>query len=102
MHKNTWKQGERRIAKIFGTNRTPLSGGRSRHTKSDSLHDKLFIEVKHRKKLVAETLWNKTCKEAKEENKIPIIVLLKKNYPDPIVICKLKDFSKISEEILYK
>ena len=99
MHRNTWKSGERRIAKVFGTYRTPLSGSSSRHTKSDSLHKTLFIEVKHRKKLVAERLWNDTCKDAKGENKIPLIVLLKKNYPDPIIICKLKDMKNISDEI---
>lgn len=35
-----------RVAKFFGTHRTPLSGGASRHTRSDTLHDRLFIEVK--------------------------------------------------------
>lgn len=98
MDRSTWKKGEGRIAKIFGTNRTPLSGRSSRHTRSDTLHKNLFIEIKHRKKLVAEKLWFETKDNAKKENKIPLVVLLKKNYPDPIIICKLKDLKRISKE----
>ena len=40
------KTQERRVARFFGTERTPLSGGASRHTRSDTLHPKLYIEVK--------------------------------------------------------
>ncbi|KKK89015.1 hypothetical protein LCGC14_2737340 [marine sediment metagenome] len=50
MNRNTWKQGERRIAKLFGTTRTPHSGMSSRHTMSDTLHKEFFIEIKHNKK----------------------------------------------------
>lgn len=47
---HTWKGRERQSAKIFGARRTPLSGGNSAHTRSDSLSKILFIEHKHRKK----------------------------------------------------
>lgn len=40
------KTQERRVARYFGVERTPLSGGASRHTRSDTLHPKLYIEVK--------------------------------------------------------
>ncbi len=40
------KTYERKVAKFFGTHRTPLSGGASRHTRSDTLHAKLYIEAK--------------------------------------------------------
>ena len=43
----TWKAVESRIAKFLGTRRTPLSGGNSFHTRSDTLHSRLFIEIKH-------------------------------------------------------
>lgn len=99
MHRNTWKGGERRIAKIFGTRRTPLSGGNSGHTRSDTLSSELFIEVKHRKKYPLEKLWNKICKESKEEDKIPLAVFLKKNHPEPLVLCKLKDIKFIAEKV---
>ena len=99
MNRNTWKSGERRIAKLFGVKRTPLSGGNSRHTRSDSLHEKLFIEVKHSKKYPKEVLVNKTFKEAKNEAKIPLLVFLKLNSPEPLVLCKLKDLKEISERM---
>jgi len=95
MHRNTWKQGERRIAKLFGTFRTPLSGINSRHTASDTLHEKLFIEVKHRKKIPGDTLWKETMELAKKENKIPLIVFIKKNSSEPVLLCKLKDIKDI-------
>lgn len=40
------KTQERRVARFFGTERTPLSGGASRHTRSDTLHPTLYLEVK--------------------------------------------------------
>jgi hypothetical protein len=46
----TWKAVERRVARFFGSERTPMSGGNSKHTRSDSLHPRLYIEVKSRKK----------------------------------------------------
>ena len=102
MHRSTWKSGERRIAELFGTKRTPLSGGNSRHTRSDSLHKELFIEVKHSKKYPKEVLVNKTFKEAKSEAKIPLLVFLKLNNSEPLILCKLKDIKKISDKITLK
>jgi hypothetical protein len=43
-----WKRDERRVAAFLGSVRTPLSGGSSRHTRSDTLHSTLFVEVKTR------------------------------------------------------
>ncbi len=40
------KKYELRVAKFFGTKRTPLSGSNSGHTHSDTLHPRLYIEVK--------------------------------------------------------
>ena len=102
MNRNTWKSGERRIAEMFGTRRTPLSGGNSGHTRSDTLHSDLFIEVKHSKKYPKEVLVNKTFKEAKNEAKIPLLVFLKLNFPEPLVFCKLKDLKEISEKMTLK
>jgi len=94
-----WKAGERRIAKKFNTKRTPLSGGNSRHTMSDTLHKRLFIEVKHKKVIPGNNLGEQTKQLAKKEKKIPMIVFIKKNHPEPIVLCKLNDLKKITEEM---
>mgnify|MGYP000423855145 CR=1 FL=1 len=51
MARSTWKKLERRVARFFGSERTPLSGGNSKHTRSDSLHPDLFIEAKHKKEM---------------------------------------------------
>lgn len=48
MSDKTWKAVERRVAEFWGTERTPLSGGNSRHgTHSDTLHPRVYIEMKH-------------------------------------------------------
>lgn len=99
MHRSSWKKGESRIAKIFGTFRTPLSGYNSRHTQSDTLSDRLFIEVKHRKKIPGDSLWNKTIELSKKENKIPMVVFIKKGSHNPLILCNLADIKKISEQI---
>jgi len=56
-HRNSWKNRERKIAAFFGTKRTPLSGGNSGHTRSDTLHPKLFVEVKMRQHHPVLDLW---------------------------------------------
>ena len=99
MHRSTWKKGEAKIAEMFGTRRTPLSGGNSGHTRSDTLHLDLFIEVKHRKKYPLEKLLFKTFNEANKEDKIPLMVFLKLHSPEPLILCKLKDLKEISEKM---
>jgi hypothetical protein len=71
----TWKSRERKIAAYFGTQRTPLSGGNSGHTRSDTLHPTLFIEAKHRKRHAVISLWEETKKLAEKESKTPVIAL---------------------------
>ena len=100
MHRNTWKSGERRIASQFKTKRTPLSGGNSGHTQSDTLHSELFIEVKHSKKYPKNSLWKKVEELSKKEKKIPLIIFIKKSYPNPLVLCRVNDIKKITKFML--
>lgn len=74
----SWKSLERRIAKTFKSERTPLSGGNSKITRSDTLSEDFFIEVKQRKKFSLWTLWEETKQLARKENKIPLIGLQEK------------------------
>jgi len=74
MGKN-WKAFERGIAKSVGSERTPLSGGNSKQTLSDTLHQELFIECKHRKSLSVVSLFRATRELAKKEGKEPILAL---------------------------
>lgn len=75
MADKTWKKDERKIARFFGVMRNPLSGSNSRHSESDSLHPKLFIEQKRRKRHAVIRLWDAVKAKARKEKKIPVITL---------------------------
>jgi hypothetical protein len=55
-HRSTWKRREREAARLFGAERQPLSGsgGRADRTRSDSTHDRLFVECRILAKTPAE------------------------------------------------
>ena len=100
MPTKTWKDVERRIALRFGARgRTPLSGGNSGHTRSDTLHDSLFIEVKHRKSYSIFSLFREVKSLAKKERKVPIIILHETSSRDYLVVCELSDLKKVSEYV---
>ena len=46
MPDKAWKKRERDVANYFNGKRTPLSGGSSKVTRADVIHDKLFVECK--------------------------------------------------------
>lgn len=94
-----WKGVETEVAKIFGTRRTPLSGGSSAHTRSDTLHKKIYIEVKTRKHFSVKTLYDDTSIRAAREGKTPLVVLKEKNQRSYLVVCDLWDIPKIAKEI---
>ena len=96
----SWKQSERRIAKMFNTERTPLSGGNSKITRSDSLESKLFIEAKQRKKMAVWSLWEETREQAKEEGKIPVLGLHQKRKKGFLVVIHSNDLSSFIERYL--
>ena len=94
----TWKSVERRIALLFGVKRTPLSGGNSGHTRSDTLHDKLFIEIKHRKGgFGVVNLFKQTVPLAKKENKIPVVAVHEKNRKDVFILCRVRDLKAVAD-----
>lgn len=78
----TWKSKEAAVARFFGAKgRTPLSGGNSGHTRSDTLHDHLFIEQKHRVRHAIISLWDRVKSLALKEKKIPVVTLSVKGRP---------------------
>jgi hypothetical protein len=94
-----WKQQERRVAKFFGTRRTPLSGSNSQHnTESDSLHGKLYIECKYRKQLFIFDEWPLVLEKANKENKIPVLSIKTMQIKDDVILIRLKDLDRIIEE----
>lgn len=97
-----FKQYERRIARDFGVERTPLSGSASRHTASDTLHAKLFIDVKVRREI--RTLWRlfKAIEGlAMRERKRPVLIVKvpRADDLDSIVACRLRDVQMIAGEL---
>ena len=96
----TWKNIERKIASFFGSERTPLSGGNSKITRSDSLHDLLFIETKYRVRHSAVTLWRDTKGKADVENKIPVVCLSEKGKQGFWVMCHSGDLTAIANQRL--
>lgn len=94
----TWKAVERRVAKYWGTERTPFSGSNSKITASDSLHKNLFIETKLRTKWSIFTLYNEVEEKAKKEGKIPVLCLHEKNKHGFLIVIKNENLDKIIEE----
>jgi hypothetical protein len=70
-----WKQAERNAARVLRTNRTPLSGGASRQTRSDTLHKRIYLEVKYRQRFAVVELIRKEEVKAKKEGKTAILCL---------------------------
>ena len=85
----TWKHREREVAKLFRTTRTPLSGGGSKHTRSDSLSKALFVEQKHRRRHAVLSLYDQTAKLAKLEGKLPVVTLTEHRREGVFVILPL-------------
>jgi len=98
--RSTWKASERRIAAKFGTKRTPLSGGNSGHTRSDTLHPRLFVEAKLRPTHSAVTLWRGTAELAKLEGKTPVVCLTEKGKKGFWVMCHIEDFAAVAAELV--
>ena len=94
----TWKSVERKVAAFFGTKRTPLSGGNSGHTRSDTLHQALFIETKYRVKHSAVQLWRKTEELARKENKIPVVALVEKGARGYWFLVHASDLLSVADE----
>jgi hypothetical protein len=79
----TWKAVELRIARYIGTRRTPLSGGNDGRTRSDTLHPRLFAEIKHGSAVPRSykgivKLFEQVEKLAERENKHPVLILHEK------------------------
>ena len=90
-----WKQAERRIAKLLGGRRIPVTG-RQRGDVPDIEHDALSIEVKSRKALPAWLLGALNQAQAASKNgKVPVVVLHQDRapYAESLVVLRLEDFA---------
>ena len=98
MADKAWKRREREVARYFNGIRTSLSGGNSKVTKADVIHDELFVECKLRAKHSVVSLWDDTSKLAKDEGKTPVIALCEKNRPGFWVMVHSSDLDKLKQD----
>ena len=91
-----WKACERRIARLLGGQRVPVTG-RQRGDTPDIEHAALSIEVKSRKSLPTWLLdaLNQAQAASKDGKKMPVVVLHQDHapYTESVVVLKLKDFA---------
>ena len=83
------------------TERTPLSGGNSKITRSDTLDKTFFIECKLRKNPAVWNLYEKVSELAGKENKVPLLVIKKKGRRGELFVVHskhLKEFISKWEE----
>jgi hypothetical protein len=99
--RGTWKAAERKVAKFFNTERTPLSGGCSKHTRSDTLHEKIYVENKYKKKHTILSLYDDTAMKAKKEKKLPLITIEEKGRSGFWIILKSDDFGRLIDILGY-
>jgi hypothetical protein len=99
-HRSTWKRREREAASLFGSKRQRCSGssGREDCSRSDSTHDRLFIETKLKASNATVTLFDETRTLAKLEGKTPLLLLAKKNRPGFLVVVDSADLQVMVAE----
>lgn len=97
-----WKKHERQAAKVVGSLRKPGSGsqGRSDETRSDSKHERLFVECRTRKKSLMRTWLMEARRLAKKENKTAVLVLREAGKPGAVWCCHQDDLPAAVAEYL--
>ncbi len=100
-HRSTWKRRERDGAGLFGARRQPGSGssGRADQTRSDSTHERLFIETKLRAASAVRSLWERTREHARRESKTPVLVLYAKGKPGGLIVAHQDDIAAVAAEL---
>ncbi|MBX8640629.1 MAG: hypothetical protein KIS29_09880 [Thermoplasmata archaeon] len=95
----TWKDNELKFSKIFGTKRNPFSGSMSHQTKSDTLHEDFYIEMKDGKQSLPTKLWVSILEKAKEEGKIPMLIQhgKREKLMDARITLRLSDFIELTK-----
>ena len=100
-HRSTWKRREREAARLFGAARQPGSGscGDPSRSRSDSTHDRLYIETKLRASSSVRTLWEKTAALARREGKTPLLMLYAKGRVGGLVVCHEMHLAAVAAEL---
>lgn len=86
-----FKRAERRVAEMLGTRRTPLSGGNSAHTRSDTLHPDLYVEVKLAKRPPLWDRMHELRKRARRVGRSPLTLVTHPDNGPRLVLMDLED-----------
>jgi hypothetical protein len=99
-HRSTWKRRERDAAKLFGVNRQRCSGssGRDDCSRSDSTHERIFLETKLRQHHAVVALLDATRTLARAEGKIPVLALATKGRPGLVLVIDANDLPAVAAE----
>jgi hypothetical protein len=97
-----WKRRERAAAALLGTRRKPCSGsgGRADQTASDSMHERIFLETKSRKRHSVRTLYDQVKAKAQRERKLPVLALADFGRPGLLLVIHSDDMAKVAQEYL--
>lgn len=104
-----WKRFERMVAAFLGLRRVPLSGGASGHdTRADLMRKKgeehmplrLFFELKHLAKSALHTLMARTRIIAKQEGRVPVLVIGKRGERGAIIAFHTDDFDIVTKDLV--
>lgn len=98
MSDKRWKAFERRVARAFNTVRTPLSGKSSRHTSSDTLHERLYIECKSNVSHPLLDAWQEHSNRARALGLEPVGLITQLGWPGLLVF--RNDLTQISRNPL--
>lgn len=100
-HKSTWKRRERQAALCFGSKRQRCSGssGRDDCSKSDSTHERIFLETKLRASHAAVALFDETRVLAKREGKVPVVALAQKGRRGILLVIDPNDLMTVAQEL---
>lgn len=98
MSSPSWKHLERRLARLIGGRRNPLSGADpATGSRGDLLHPYIFGECKYRKRHSAVALWDHTKSKADAEHKIPLVCLGVHGRRGFWLVLHSDDFARLSE-----
>src|SRR5262245_28898632 len=100
-HRTSWKRRERNAASLFGAQRQVLSDscGRGERSRSDTNHDRLFIETKLRASSSVRSLCEKTRELARRESKVPVLMLYAKGKPGGLIVVHENDLAAVASEL---
>jgi hypothetical protein len=95
MSERHFKLEERRVSKMVGGKRS----GYSFQEVGDVSHPQLYVQVKDRKSLALETLFEEVESNARKQKKIPLLSLFDHDRHKRLWIVRPKDINKVAKAI---